>query len=44
MIEEQIKELAKKYSNNLKDKIDSRMEEMKSDDKSHYMIYQVLGE
>ena len=43
MIEEQIKELAKKYSNNLKDKIDSRMEEMKSDDKSHYMIYQVLG-
>ncbi|SHO80311.1 Restriction endonuclease R.XbaI [hydrothermal vent metagenome] len=42
-IKQQIKELAKKYSNNLKDKIDNRMQEMKDDNKSHYLIYQVLG-
>jgi len=42
-IEGKIKELAKKYSDNLKAKIDNRMEEMKEDDKSHYLIYQVLG-
>ena len=42
-IKEQITELAKKYSDNLKTKIDNRMEEMKADDKSHYLIYQVLG-
>ena len=42
-IKEKIQELAKKYSDNLKDKIDNRMEEMKEDDKSHYLIYQVLG-
>jgi len=38
-IKQKIKELAKKYSNNLKSKIDNRMEEMKADDKSHYLIY-----
>jgi len=43
MIKQKIKELAKKYSDNLKSKIDIRMEEMKEDDKSHYLIYQVLG-
>ena len=42
-IKQKIKELAKKYSDNLKSKIDSRMEEMEEDDKSHYLIYQVLG-
>ena len=42
-IKQKIKELAKKYSDNLKAKIDSRMEEMEEDDKSHYLIYQVLG-
>ncbi|MFK5976616.1 MAG: ApaLI family restriction endonuclease [Sulfurovum sp.] len=42
-IKEKIKELAKKYSLNLKTKIDNRMEEMESDDKSHYLIYKVLG-
>lgn len=42
-VKDKIKELAKKYSNNLKSKIDNRMEEMKADDKSHYLIYQVLG-
>lgn len=42
-IENQLKELAKKYSENLKSKIDNRMKEMEEDDKSHYLIYQVLG-
>jgi len=42
-VKNKIQELAKKYSDNLKTKIESRMEEMKSDDKSHYLIYQVLG-
>ncbi len=42
-IKEKIIELAKKYSDNLKDKIYNRVEEMKEDDKSHYLIYQVLG-
>jgi hypothetical protein len=42
-IEEKIKNLAQEYSDNLKEKIDNRMEEMKGDDKSHYLIYQVLG-
>lgn len=42
-IKEEITKLAKKYSDNLKSKIDNRMEEMKADDKSHYLIYQVLG-
>lgn len=42
-IEKEIKELAKKYANNLKTQIDNRMEDMKNDDKSHYLIYQVLG-
>ena len=42
-IEQKIKELAKKYSDNLKSKIDKRVNEMKADDKSHYLIYQVLG-
>lgn len=38
-----IKELADKYSNNLKFKVDERIEEMKNDDKFHYLIYRVLG-
>lgn len=42
-IEQAIKDLAKKYADNLKSQIDSRMEEMNSDDKSHYLVYQVLG-
>lgn len=42
-IEQEIKELAKIYADNLKSKIDDRMEEMESDDKSHYLVYQVLG-
>jgi hypothetical protein len=42
-IEETIRLLARKYGNGLKNAIDQRMEEMKSDDRSHFLIYQVLG-
>lgn len=35
----QIKELADKYKKNLQLKVDERIEEMESDDKSHYLIY-----
>lgn len=38
-----IKKLANKYKNNLEKKIDTRLIEMQGDDKSHYLIYQVLG-
>lgn len=38
-----IKELADKYASELKNQIDVRIEEMKSDDTSHYLIYRVLG-
>jgi hypothetical protein len=36
-------ELVRKYSSNLKSKIDERICEMKNDDNSHYLIYKVLG-
>ncbi|MDR2425832.1 MAG: ApaLI family restriction endonuclease [Endomicrobium sp.] len=39
----EISKLAAQYSDNLKKAIDDRLEEMKSDDNSHYLIYQVLG-
>ncbi len=39
----EIKELSQKYASNLKAKIGDRMVEMQNDDKSHYLIYQVLG-
>jgi hypothetical protein len=42
-IEQKIKDLAKKYANNLKNKMNTRIEEMKGDDTSHYLVYQVLG-
>lgn len=38
-----IKELADRYASELKAQVDLRMEEMKDDDKSHYLIYRVLG-
>ena len=38
-----IEELTETYSQNLKEKIDERKEEMESDDTSHYLIYRVLG-
>lgn len=38
-----IKDLADQYANELKKQVDSRIEEMKNDDNSHYLIYRVLG-
>lgn len=42
-IEESIRLLARKYADRLKKVIDARFEEMKNDDRSHFLIYQVLG-
>jgi hypothetical protein len=42
-IEEKIHELADRYSRELEERISARVAEMESDDKSHYLIYQVLG-
>ena len=42
-IEVRIEKLADLFSKNLKDKISDRVELMKEDDKSHYLIYKVLG-
>jgi len=42
-VEKEIRELAAEYAANLKAKVDNRVEEMKADDNSHYLIYQVLG-
>ncbi len=36
-IEEEIRRLANKYSENLAVRIDARMAEMESDDRSHYL-------
>ncbi len=42
-VEEKTRELAADYANRLKSKTVSRVEEMLRDDKSHFLIYQVLG-
>lgn len=42
-IEETIRLLARKYADELKKAIDERLEEMKGDNRSHFLIYQVLG-
>ncbi len=42
-IEQQIRELAQKEALQLKSKIDARVAEMAEDDKSHFLIYRVLG-
>jgi hypothetical protein len=42
-LKQKIKNLAEIYSSNLKNKMEARMEEMKADDNSHYLIYRVLG-
>lgn len=42
-LKKKIEILAENYSKNLKLKIDSRIKEMNDDDKSHYLIYKVLG-
>lgn len=38
-----IKKIADDFKNNLEFKISGRINEMKNDDKSHYLIYRVLG-
>ncbi|MEW6210609.1 MAG: ApaLI family restriction endonuclease [Acidobacteriota bacterium] len=42
-IEKKIHELAERYSRELEERISARVAEMESDDKSHYLIYRVLG-
>ncbi len=42
-IKEKIRQLADRYSENLAARVDARMAEMESDDRSHYLIYRVLG-
>ncbi len=42
-IEDKLKALVAKYAAALKENMDARVEEMKKDDKSHYLIYRVLG-
>lgn len=39
----EIKSLADKYAKDLQSQVDSRIEEMKNDDNSHYLVYRVLG-
>lgn len=38
-----IKKLADQYAQTLKQQVDARIEEMKTDDNAHYLIYNVLG-
>jgi len=42
-VEQQIRELAAKYAADLKVRMHERVREMDDDDKSHFLIYQVLG-
>jgi len=42
-IKNQLKTLAQTYAKKLSKQIDARIEEMKLDDQSHFLIYQVLG-
>lgn len=42
-IAEKIRNLAAEYAEELKGKIDQRVEEMRDDDRSHFLIYRVLG-
>jgi len=42
-IEEKIRKLAAEYAEQLKEKIDQRVEEMEGDDRSHFLVYRVLG-
>lgn len=43
LLKSKIEKLAGEYRSNLHAKITARKEEMKKDDNSHYLIYQVLG-
>lgn len=42
-VKDEIRALAKKYAAKMKVKVDERIQEMKHDDTSHYLIYRVLG-
>lgn len=42
-VESRIKDLAEHYARELARKVNDRVEEMEQDDKSHYLIYRVLG-
>ena len=42
-IEQSISSLADEYAKLLNEKIAERVEAMRCDDKSHYLVYQVLG-
>ena len=42
-VEEAIRLLARGYADRLKKAVDGRLEEMQADDRSHFLIYQVLG-
>ena len=42
-VENRIRELAEHYAKELARKVDDRVKEMEQDDKSHYLIYRVLG-
>lgn len=43
LLKEKIKEIATEYETRLHEKIQKRVDEMQSDDNSHYLIYQILG-
>ena len=42
-IEDKLRQLADRYSENLATRVNARVDEMKADDRSHYLIYRVLG-
>lgn len=42
-VDKQIRAIAAKYAADLKTRVQDRVTEMASDDKSHYLIYRVLG-
>lgn len=42
-VKDEVRALADDFAGRLKGKIDQRMKDMEEDDKSHYLIYQVLG-
>lgn len=42
-IDQKIQSIANDYANALKAKMDERVQEMREDDTSHYLIYKILG-
>ena len=42
-VERNIRDLAIRYSTALNERVEKRVQEMEADDKSHYLIYRVLG-